>query len=110
MAGREREFSDRTKEAAIKRQDGVCAFCGVPIRTKWSWGPYEGQAHHFRPILHDGDDTLENCVYLCRDHHWYLGHGVLPQGLDKQGGSFRTRIMIPKAQFAYINGRGTAKQ
>ena len=41
--GRLNEFSNYTKLRAIIRQCGVCAFCGVTIRTPWSGGFIRGK-------------------------------------------------------------------
>jgi hypothetical protein len=83
---RKNEFNRKTKRAAIERQGGVCAFCGVSLDTPWTDGDYTGYAHHLRPIRHGGTDDLDNCVYLCWGHHLLLGHGMAPFGIDPQGG------------------------
>ena len=101
MSGRQNEFSDKTKREAIKRQGGVCAFCGIRIKTPYSHGPYPGAAHHLRPILHKGDDNVDNCVYLCWGHHQHPGHGNAPFGIDKQGGSSSTWVKLPKSAFVF---------
>lgn len=101
MSGRQNEFSNRTKKATIERQGGVCAFCGVLIKTPYSQGHYPGEAHHLRPILHEGDDTVDNCVYLCWGDHRHLGHGMAPFGIDKQGGSSSTWVKLPKSAFGF---------
>jgi len=95
------DFSARTKRAAIERQGGVCAFCGVPLKTPWTEGDYTGHAHHLRPLLHGGDRSLDNCVYLCRDHHLFLGHGMAPSGIDPQGGGSDAWVQLESQDFPY---------
>lgn len=101
---REEDFSRKTKWAAIERQGGVCAFCGVTLETPWSEGEYRGYAHHLRPIRHGGTAELDNCVYLCWGHHLYIGHGMAPFGIDKQCGSSSTWVQVEKDDFEYWNG------
>jgi hypothetical protein len=98
---RKGDFSNDVKEKAIKRQGGVCAFCGVPLKTPWTpQGAYPGNAHHLQPDLHDGEALLDNCVYLCRVHH-LLFHGMAPEGIDKQGGSSRTWVRLSRSAFPF---------
>ena len=98
---REGEFTARTKKAAIERQSGVCAFCGVELATPWSDGEYAGHAHHLRPLVHGGGPDLDNCVYLCQAHHLFLGHGMAPLGIDPQGGSSDTWVQLDREDFPY---------
>jgi len=96
------EFSDAVKILALKRQDTVCAWCGIPLRTKWTpSGKAPGNAHHLRPDLHGGLPVLINCVYLCWAHHQLIGHGNAPYGIDKQGGSTRTHLFLKRDDFPY---------
>jgi hypothetical protein len=53
------------KKAAIERQKGVCAFCGVTLDTPWT-----------------------------RGHQLLIGHGMAPLGIDKQGGSSNTWVQL----------------
>jgi predicted restriction endonuclease len=98
------DFQDSVKKAAIERQHGRCAYCGIAIRTAWTPGHSEGNAHHLVPDLHGGRPDLDNCVYLCWPDHQLIGHGNAPFGIDKQGGSSRTRVAFPKSQFRYWDG------
>jgi len=98
------EFPLTVKQAAIKRQEGKCAWCGVTIQTPWSVGHFRGDAHHLVPDLHGGSTDLDNCAYLCWGDHQLIGHGMAPFGIDKQGGSSRTRIFMSKREFQYWNG------
>lgn len=98
------EFPEVTKRRAIERQDGLCAFCGIPVETPWSEGEVRGEAHHLRPVSHGGTSQLENCVYLCWPHHLYLGHGMAPLGIDSQGGSSKAWVQLAAREFAYWSG------
>lgn len=98
---REGDFSSKTKHQAIKRQNGVCAFCGVSLKTPWTEGDFQGNAHHLQPLLHGGDARLDNCVYLCWGHHLFLGHGMSPYGIDEQGGSSDTWVLLDRDEFEF---------
>jgi predicted restriction endonuclease len=99
---RKGDFSNRTKRAAIQRQGGVCAFCGVSLQTPWTAGETRGYAHHLQPLRHGGSDRLANCVYLCWGHHQLLGHGMAPFGIDKQGGSSGTWVQLNPDDFEFF--------
>ena len=99
--GRSGDFSTKVQRAAIERQGGVCAFCGVTLSTRWTEGDYRGYAHHLRPLRHAGTASLDNCVYLCWGHHLLIGHGMAPFGIDKQGGSSRTWAQMSPDDFPY---------
>lgn len=98
------DFSDTIKRSTIRRQDGLCAFCGVPLATPWSTGDYRGYAHHLIPQSHGGVGGLENCVYLCWGHHLLIGHGMAPFGIDRQHGSSSTRVLLEPGDFLFWNG------
>jgi hypothetical protein len=75
------EFSSKTKEAALKRQDNRCASCGVwirkPERGGIGWVPVFGEwtrAHHVVPAVSGGDASVANCVIICQACH-YSAHG-----------------------------------
>jgi len=95
------EFKRSVKRAAIHRQGGVCAFCGVSLETPWSSGDFQGYAHHLLPLKHGGSSDLSHCVYLCWGHHLLLGHGMAPYGIDGQGGSADTRVELTEEDFPY---------
>jgi predicted restriction endonuclease len=101
---RKGDFSKKTKRATIQRQCGVCAFCGVALKTPWSNGDFQGYAHHLRPLLHGGSDGINNCVYLCWGHHQLIGHGMAPFGIDNQGGSSSSWVQLSKDDFEYWDG------
>lgn len=98
---RANEFENEVKKAALRRQGGVCAFCGVEITTPFSKGDFPGEAHHLKPILHNGKGTLENCVYLCWAHHQHIGHGKAVFGIEKPGGSSSTWVQLSKDSFPF---------
>ena len=105
MSGRTYDFPDTVKKQAIKRQDGLCAMCGVSLSTPWTHGRYRGEAHHLKPGCHGGRKTVDNCVYLCWAEHELVGHGMAPLGMDKQGGSSDTWVKLSRRDFGYWNGR-----
>jgi putative restriction endonuclease len=57
-----------------KLYSGICQVCGTTIRTK-SGGYSEGA--HIRPLgrPHDGDDSSDNILSLCPNHHVMLDKG-----------------------------------
>jgi len=71
------------------------------LETPWSSGEYRGYAHHVRPLLHNGSDGLDNCVYLCWGHHQLIGHGMAPFGIDRQGGSSHTWVQLNPDDFEF---------
>lgn len=95
------DFTDSAKKGAIERQGGRCAFCGMQINTPWTGGPVQGEAHHLRPILHGGTNDVDNCVYLCWGDHKLMGHGMAPFGVDKQGGTSRSRVVLSPHDFMF---------
>jgi len=101
---RKSEFPRAIKKAAIYRQEGICAFCGITLKTPWTDGEYRGYAHHLHPIRHGGAADLNNCVYLCWGHHLLLGHGMAPFGIDKQGGDSSTWVQLDEEDFPFWNG------
>ncbi len=104
---REEDFSPSIKRAAYGRQDGVCAWCGVKLRPPGSSNldkNSQGYAHHYNPIGFYGKGTLENCVYLCYNHHLLIGHGMAPEGIDQQGGSSRSKVFILQKEFQFWYG------
>jgi len=98
------EFPTDVKKAAIERQNGRCAFCGIKLKTPWTKGPVDGNAHHLIPDSHGGSVDLSNCVYLCWGEHQLLGHGSAPFGIDKQGGSSKMAVLLKQRDFRYWNG------
>jgi hypothetical protein len=97
-------FSADIKQTALDRQDGRCAFCGVGLATKWTKGSQPGEAHHLRPVSHRGKGTLDNCVYLCRNDHLMIGHGVGPEGVEPLGGGFDAWVQVDQDDFPYWGG------
>ena len=100
------DFPYNVKLAAYHRQGGVCAFCGATLMLPSPMSPppkgaYAGEAHHLRPLLHGGQPTLDNCVYLCYGDHKLMGHGMAPFGIDKQGGNSRTWVQLSKEDFQF---------
>jgi len=95
------DFTRATKRAAILRQNGLCAFCGVTLKTPWTEGDYQGFAHHLRPLRHGGNSSLENCVYLCWGDHLLMGHGMAPFGIDDQSGSSNCWVQLAPDDFGY---------
>lgn len=106
------DFPFHVKHKAFERQGGLCAFCGIKLIPPRGMpppekGPYleKAAAHHLKPIIHGGSSLPNNCVYLCDAHHKFIGHGMAPLGIDKQGGSSRTWVKLVKEDFPYWNGK-----
>ena len=97
------EFSKATKEAALVRQGYKCASCATPIvalgqrQDLHAFGEW-GEAHHIRHSRAGGDNSLENCVIICRSCH-YSAHG---------GGDYRDnseQMQGSKTDFPYYDER-----
>jgi hypothetical protein len=95
------DFPSATKRSAIRRQGGLCAWCGVRLQTPWSTGEFPGCAHHLRPLKHGGGPELDNCVYLCWGDHLLMGHGMAPFGIDSQGGGSNAWVQIAPSDFEF---------
>jgi 5-methylcytosine-specific restriction endonuclease McrA len=81
MANRRPQFTRRTQELALLRQQYLCASCGTPIlqigdagRSGHFFG--EGaQAHHIKHVKFGGSNELENCVIICQSCHYSVHEG-----------------------------------
>jgi hypothetical protein len=116
------DFKHVVKVAAYMRQGGYCAMCGAPLippNAAKSSGkdiaapgrnPFDGEAHHLRPLLHGGQPTQGNCVYLCYGCHKLVGHGTAPFGIDTQGGTSRAWVKLSEDDFPFWHGKRRAKQ
>jgi hypothetical protein len=103
------DFSRKVKLKVWNRQDNLCAWCGVKLVEPGSSvlpdeKTFYGEAHHFQPLDHGGSADEDNCVYLCYADHKLHGHGMAPFGIDKQGGSSKTWVMLRRSDFPYWNG------
>lgn len=56
-----RVFSERDKQAAYKKQKGICPIC----KNKYKYEEMAGD--HIKPWSKGGKSTKENCQMLCRD-------------------------------------------
>lgn len=56
-----RQFSDKMKNAAYEKQEGICPICGKKHELK------DMEADHITPWSEGGKTTYENCQLLCRD-------------------------------------------
>jgi 5-methylcytosine-specific restriction endonuclease McrA len=95
-------FSDTVKKKAWDRQKGRCGMCGTRIFSRGQ----DGQAHHIEASSFGGQDTVDNCVYLCYDCHKQFGHGMFPKswtGLQKSSG-FKWNPPLRKEDYRYFNG------
>jgi hypothetical protein len=58
------EFSSVVKKKAIERSGNRCERCGLDFDEN-----YQGEFHHIIPIVHGGNNTIENCSLLCHVCH-----------------------------------------
>jgi 5-methylcytosine-specific restriction endonuclease McrA len=80
------KFSQRTRDAARRRQRGRCAVCGRNLRSLWE------EAHHLYPDSLGGRDEPSNCAILCDTCHTHVHYE----------GRFRSRIVAPRSYFRYL--------
>ena len=80
-----KEFSLKTKNDALNRQENQCGSCGTPIYglgylgiEKHFYGE-ASEAHHMIHAQCNGSNDLSNCVILCKICHYNV----------HQGGNFR---------------------
>ncbi len=81
MGTRSQEFTRRTQELALLRQQRLCASCGTPIfkigeagrpQHKFSEG---AQAHHVKHVKFGGTNHVDNCVVICQSCHYSVHEG-----------------------------------
>lgn len=60
--------------ALVDDRDGGCVVCGNP----------NVQHHHIYFRSEGGEDTLENLISLCPDHHSLCGHGENKHGWQRE--------------------------
>jgi len=98
---RANEFSETTKQAALKRQKFRCAMCGERIAALGGAGQAEhrfgegAHAHHLCHVKCGGKRDLDNCVILCWSCH-YSAH---------EGGDYRhSTIESDATDYEFFNG------
>jgi 5-methylcytosine-specific restriction endonuclease McrA len=101
MGSRQNEFSRFTQEAALERQQHLCASCGTKIDQLGLAGAAtheygeSAQAHHMRPIRAGGTSHVSNCIVLCQACH-YSAH---------EGGNYRHGTVIgAERDYPYYRG------
>lgn len=73
------EFTKAIKRAAFRRAKGKCERCSAPVsdgNTKYLYEPPD--YHHDKECTFGGDNTLENCVVLCKTCHGHLTSARAP--------------------------------
>ena len=70
---RDTELSKTVK----KLYDYKCQICGISILTNTATGKY-AEAAHIKPLnKHNGDDSINNVICLCPNHHVMLDYGTI---------------------------------
>jgi hypothetical protein len=59
---------DRVRKSVLKRARGQCEHCGA-LGFKRSDGTHFVEAHHIISLAEQGQDTLDNVIALCPNHH-----------------------------------------
>jgi len=80
-------FNDNVKTQAYHRQNKRCGMCGEKIEGDYDF-------HHILRKTDGGKDTLDNCVMLCHDCHYY----------DVHRGGTRKEFSIDMDELRYFNG------
>lgn len=72
----ERRCRDAALAHGIKELHGFrCQICDT--RIDFSSGKPYVEAHHIRPLSHDGPDKSENIICVCPNHHVQLDYGAI---------------------------------
>jgi 5-methylcytosine-specific restriction endonuclease McrA len=81
VVNQRQEFSRKTQELALLRQQHLCASCGTPItgigesgRAEHAFGE-TAQAHHVKHAKLGGGNNLDNCVVICWSCHYCVHEG-----------------------------------
>lgn len=95
---RRQEFTARTKAQAFHRCGGHCEECGVKLGAGKSAPEYD----HKLSCEEGGDNSLENCMVLCKACHGVKTHKVEApakaegrRNLMKHHGQKRSRFPLP---------------
>ena len=81
MGTRLYEFTRRTQELALRRQQSLCGSCGTPIVKLGNAGREQhrfgeaAQAHHIKPIKFGGTNRVDNCIVVCESCHYSVHEG-----------------------------------
>jgi 5-methylcytosine-specific restriction endonuclease McrA len=81
MGDRRQRFSRKTQEAALLRQQNLCASCGIALFDSNETGePAQeflagAHAHHIKHVKFGGTNHLDNCVVLCQPCHYSVHEG-----------------------------------
>ena len=82
--GKRAEFTQKTMDEALYRQDNRCGSCGAYIHSfgkdsarGHAFGEWV-EAHHIRHANAGGNASLQNCVIICKSCH-YSAHGSVFQ-------------------------------
>jgi 5-methylcytosine-specific restriction protein A len=62
------------RRRALQRAEGKCQHCDKE-GFKMQNGKVYLETHHVQPLHEDGEDSLDNVVALCPDHHREVHHG-----------------------------------
>jgi 5-methylcytosine-specific restriction endonuclease McrA len=105
MRSQTQEFTRKTQELALLRQQNLCASCGTPIlqigdqgRAQHKFGE-SAQAHHIQHVKLGGTNHLDNCAVLCQSCHYSV----------HEGGNYRFgTVEGTPHDFPYYYGNGAA--
>jgi 5-methylcytosine-specific restriction endonuclease McrA len=101
MGNRPQEFTGKTQELALLRQQNLCASCGTPIaaigtagRSKHKFGE-SAEAHHVKHAKFGGTNAVDNCVVICQACHYNV----------HEGGNYRFGTVVgTPSDFPYYQG------
>lgn len=74
METRRTHIPDNIREAVIKTQGGRCALCFLTHPT---------DIHHIVPVSQGGNNTFDNLILLCRNHHDLADSEIIPPEILK---------------------------
>lgn len=78
MARNKKAIPQSVRRAVIKRDKGVCRYCGKPGKVHWysetGWVWIEHELDHIIPEYLGGTNTIDNIVIACQRCNRTKGH------------------------------------
>lgn len=76
------ERSPQVRRYVLERAKGCCELCGAK-GFKTSSGSIYLESHHIQPLSDGGDDSIDNVIALCPNHHREAHYGVDSNGFKQ---------------------------
>jgi hypothetical protein len=73
----------KVRDYVLVRSEGCCEYCGTKGFLTFN-RKYFVETHHIIALSDDGQDTVENVIALCPDHHKEAHYGMRRKSLEKK--------------------------